>query len=45
MNEHHEMRQSRPLDVNEKVQRFNDVIYTKLSHLQYDMLTFKLAKD
>ena len=28
-----------------KIQRFNDVLFTKLSHLQYDMLTFNLPKD
>jgi hypothetical protein len=29
----------------EKITRFNDIIFTKLSHLQYDMLTFNLDKD
>jgi hypothetical protein len=32
-------------DINEKVQRFNEILYTKLSHLQFDMLTFNLPKD
>jgi hypothetical protein len=29
----------------ERITRFNDVLFTKLSHLQYDMLTFNLPKD
>ena len=29
----------------DKIKRFNDVLFTKLTHLQYDMLTFNLPKD
>lgn len=32
-------------NINDKIKRFNDVLFTKLSHLQYDMLTFNLPKD
>ena len=30
---------------NDKIQRFNEIVFTKLSHLEHDMLTFNLEKD
>ena len=29
----------------EKIKRFNDILFSKLSHLQHDMLTFNLEKE